>query len=504
MFLQPRQIAIIPAHGYFGGNQSVIALCWMDYLSNQHHVRIQHANNGGEVKIEGWMMDGIDENGILYMFQGCFWHGCPKCFKNQKTINPVRKLSMEELWQHTRLQIEVLRNKGYTVVEKWECDFRREIGQDAQLHQFYQLYKVHEALQPRDAFFGGRTNAIRLFFQSTEHDKIRYVDYTSLYPYVCKYAKFPIGHPVISFGDDIPSHVFGLLKCKVLPPQDLFHPVLPYRTRQKLVFPLCRTCADENHQGLCPHALPEDRALVGTWVTEELDKAVHLGYVILEKYEAWHFPSSTQYDNQSKTGGIWAECINLWLKHKQQASDWPDWCTTEEDKQRYVKEYLDHEGVQLEPDDIERNDGLRSLAKLLLNSMWGKMGQNPNKSKITYTADCSEYINMMTDDGLEISDVLHVNDQHVALMWREKSEFVQSLPHTNVVLAAFTTAHARLKLYSLLEKLQDRVLYFDTDSVVYIHNEDLWNPPLGDYLGELKTYQSSLLFLAEQRTTRTI
>ena len=114
------------------------------------------------------------------------------------------------------------------------------------------------------------------------------------------------------------------------------------------------------------------------------------------------------------------------------------------------------------------------------------MGQNPNKSKSTYIADCSEYINMMTDNDLEINGVLHVNDEHVALMWREKSEFIQSLPHTNVVLTAFTTAHARLKLYSLLEKLQDRVLYFDIDCVVYIHNEDLWNPHLGDYLGELK------------------
>ena len=116
-------------------------------------------------------------------------------------------------------------------------------------------------------------------------------------------------------------------------------------------------------------------------MTEEVDKAGNLGYIILEKYEAWHFPASTQYDNQSKTGGIWAECTKLRLKHKQEASDWPDWCRIEENKQRYVEEYLHHEDVQLEPDDIQKNDGLRSLAKLLLNSMWGKMGQSPKKSK---------------------------------------------------------------------------------------------------------------------------
>ena len=29
-------------------------------------------------------------------------------------------------------------------------------------------------------------------------------------------------------------------------------------------------------------------------------------------------------------------------------------------------------------------------------------------------------------------------------------------------------------------------MYFDTDSVVYVHDEARWNPELGDYLGELK------------------
>jgi len=37
----------------------------------------------------------------------------------------------------------------------------------------------------------------------------------------------------------------------------------------------------------------------------------------------------------------------------------------------------------------------------------------------------------------------------------------------NIFVAAFTTCHARLKLYESLEQLQQRVLYFDTDSVIY-------------------------------------
>lgn len=486
MFLEPQQIAILPTHGYYGGNQSAIALCWMDRLSLKNNIHIQHAKNGGEVRVEGWLMDGVDENNVLYLFHGCFWHGCEKCYPDRTTMNPIRQMTMSELRQHVRVQVETLRKKGHTVVEKWECDFRADITQDIELAEFYEDYKVHESLQPRDSFFGGRTNATRLFYESKDKEQIRYVDFTSLYPYVCKYSKFPIGHPVIFFGNDIPMEVFGIIKCKILPPQDLLHPVLPYRTRNKLTFPLCRTCAEQNHQTLCPHTLSEERALIGTWVTIEVDKALSLGYQILEKYEAWHFPAHTQYDRTTKTGGIWSQCIDLWLKQKQQASDWPVWCLTEADKEQYIRNYEDHEGIKLEADQIEKNEGLRSLAKLILNSMWGKMGQNPNKSKISYLSDPAEYLKMMTNDSMEITDLIFVNDEHVALRWNQKSEFIESLPNTNVVLAAFTTAHARLKLYTLLENLQDRVLYFDTDSVIYIHNEGLWNPPLGDYLGELK------------------
>ena len=122
----------------------------------------------------------------------------------------------------------------------------------------------------------------------------------------------------------------------------------------------------------------------------------------------------------------------------------------------------------------------------MLNSHWGKFGQRPNKDKLTYVADPATYIEMMTDQKIEVTDLLYINKEHIGVKWRSKEDFVEPLSNTNVVLAAYTTAQARLKLYELLERLQERVIYFDTDSAVYIHREDSWNPPLGDYLGQLK------------------
>ena len=55
-----------------------------------------------------------------------------------------------------------------------------------------------------------------------------------------------------------------------------------------------------------------------------------------------------------------------------QASGYPEGCITEEQKQLYVDEYLEMEGIQLDRAKIEYNPGMRALAKLMLNTSWGK------------------------------------------------------------------------------------------------------------------------------------
>ena len=78
-----------------------------------------------------------------------------------------------------------------------------------------------------------------------------------------------------------------------------------------------------------------------------------------------------------------------------------------------------------------------------------------------------------------------VNDETVEIQYKNKDEFVEEKDKVNIVIAAFTTAYARLKLYDLLDLLQERVLYYDTDSVIYVHEPGKPDPPLGDYLGDL-------------------
>ena len=92
---------------------------------------------------------------------------------------------------------------------------------------------------------------------------------------------------------------------------------------------------------------------------------------------------------------------------------------------------------------------------------------------------------MLTCDEQEVTGLNFVNEGLVEARWKFVNDFVETSSKTNVVIAAYTTTHARLKLYSYLECLGTRALYVDTDSVVFSVKDNEYEPPLGDYLGDL-------------------
>ena len=106
-------------------------------------------------------------------------------------------------------------------------------------------------------------------------------------------------------------------------------------------------------------------------------------------------------------------------------------------------------------------------------------------TKTPRVTEPKELFDYLDSDQYEVSEALMVNDETVELQYTNKDEFVEEKGKVNIVIAAFTTAYARLKLYDLLDLLQERVLYYDTDSVIYVHEPGKPDPPLGDYLGDL-------------------
>ena len=167
-----------------------------------------------------------------------------------------------------------------------------------------------------------------MFAKAGPDETIEYVDFTSLYPYVNKTKRYPIKHPTNIREDfeDIHNY-FGLIKCRVLPPAKLYHPVLPLRLEGKLFFPLCKQCVLDNCNK-CQHSELE-RSFYGTFTTIEVVKALEKGYRILKTKEVWHFDEMT--DSLFTEAG------------KQESSGWPSWVKTPEHQTKYIRNYYEHE-----------------------------------------------------------------------------------------------------------------------------------------------------------------
>jgi len=297
---------------------------------------------------------------------------------------------------------------------------------------------------------------------------------------------YPVGHPTIILEPGVTdlSDYFGLAQCTVLLPTELYHPVLPYRSGGKLTFPLCRKCVEteqpkplteRSHQ--CVHS-DEERCLTETWCTPKLMEAVKQGYVIKHVHEVWHF-SLTSND-------MFTSYVNTFLKIKQEASGWPEWVSHDTTKStQYVENYEKHEGIKLEIDKIKKNPR-RSLAKMMLNSFWGKYGQQGNKSQVVAITQPTCLYEIIEDDSKIVQALKIMNDEMVKIVYKKVDDEQRIQPNTNIFIACFTTCWARLKLYQDgLSKLNpQQVLYFDTDSIIYSLKAGEPTLPLGDYLSK--------------------
>ncbi|CAG2254262.1 unnamed protein product [Mytilus edulis] len=322
-------LAHVPSEGYTKRyNHSKSSIVWLEWMMKEEKMSIQHALNRGEFKIPGtkFHVDGYcQETNEVFEFLGCLWHGCKKCFPCERsgTKTSLTKQSMEELYVVTKKREKTIRELGYRYRRIWEHDFASQLKSNEGLKLFAGNLDIEERLDPRLAFFGGRTDTTKLYHKVENEDKIKYVDFTSLYPWTNKYCRYPLHHPEIITKDfeELGSY-FGLCKVKILPPRHLYHAVLPYRCHGKLTFPLCRTCADTQYQGKCTHT-EQERSITGTYATPEVMVAKEKGYRVLKLYEVWHFPDDTQYDKNTNSGGLFTDYVQLFLKIKQEASGFP-------------------------------------------------------------------------------------------------------------------------------------------------------------------------------------
>ena len=100
-------------------------------------------------------------------------------------VNPLTGEYMWALRKKTKEAEIKLKSLGLNFVEIWEHDYEKLKKTSPDLKDFLKNHEVVSRLNPRDSFYGSRTNATKLFYEG----KAKYIDFTSLYPYVNKYCR---------------------------------------------------------------------------------------------------------------------------------------------------------------------------------------------------------------------------------------------------------------------------------------------------------------------------
>ena len=233
-----------------------------------------------------------------------------------------------------------------------------------------------------------------------------YYDVNSLYPYIMKNFKMPIGEPIF-FNDhdriedrlvkddmnEIDSIFF--IEADVYVPDDLHIPVLPSVFRGKLCF-------------LTGY-------VTGIWTDKELKKALEVGCEVEEYKQALYFP---------KTDYIFKEFVETFEEMK-----------------------------------IQSDGAKRFFAKTIMNSLYGKFGMR-RKFHVLRDMEDLETIQKSGEDYSTIYNP-HYDKEMIETISYTKAKY-------RVHISAYITSLARLVLYDAIQEIQGAggdVYYCDTDSI---------------------------------------
>lgn len=239
----------------------------------------------------------------------------------------------------------------------------------------------------RNAYYGGRVEIFKMVGKD-----LKYYDVNSLYPYVMHKYSYPlIDCKNYQYTSDYIKGRLGIYNISAIAPPNLHIPVLPFRLKTKLIFPVGR---------------------VGGWYhSPEIEKAVEVGYKVNVHYG--YVFKETDY--------IFRNFVEHYYKIKKEAKG-----------------------------------SRREIAKLYLNSLYGKFGQKREQ-------DVYE-VKPHSDYNYKGTEVIY---PFAKFGIHKKKKFLTYDRYIHSEIAGLITSYARLELYSLFEKAgAQNVYYCDTDSVI--------------------------------------
>lgn len=275
----------------------------------------------------------------------------------------------------------------------------------------------------RKGYFGGRTEIYKPLFEGSSKKLLHVYDINSLYPYCMREYDFPVH--IKSRGCKFTlGETVGFVDCLVEIP-DMYCPPLPS------VQMVTSFYADDNGK----LKKRESKKLIfptgiikGSWSSLELEYAASLGVKILKVYDCMSF---------HKVIPVFKDFVNTMYDIRQKA---------------------------------EKNSVDNTLAKLVLNSCYGRMGLNRSREKLDFEAfksgenPCYEF-----------------SDGRGRAVRIAKSDYWAKNTFSHVGIAAWVTSAARIENHKNQSLLDFNVFMTDTDS--FFTTKKL---KTGGALGELK------------------
>ncbi|KAL3101740.1 hypothetical protein niasHT_022942 [Heterodera trifolii] len=420
----------------------------------------------GEANIEdtGYRVDGFWRREpplrpLAIEWMGCYYHGdVPTVFQIDDKSWLLAEL-LRILYERTmRRLFELEHTHGCELHVVWGCQWKERLRRDLELKKRFEAVFVPCPLDPRnDALRGGRTEPFKLHHVCSNDEEILCIDIVSLYPYVMKVNPFPVGNPRVLTREVLlqppttplpwtcsSNNTFrGLLLVRVLAPRLIRVPLLGYRTKDgRFTFPLCAWCADRRQQRPCQHDNYK-RSWVCAYTHVELNKALQLGYIVVDLFEVWNYD---EWDDD-----LFSKYVNTFVGLKVQATG-----------------------------------GLKGVRQMTT----GKMAQRVGFTQIKYTRTPAEFHQLLEDPTFDKLDFVHVSEHMDRVVVRKRPEFAKA-PLTNCLpVAIYVTSYARLHLYSYMEKVialeGAELLYCDTDSIYYVNKMGGRCVPEGEALGQMK------------------
>ena len=357
-------------------------------------------------------------------------------------------------------------------------------------------------------------------------------------PKIYYYLKYPetntVGCDVLREQPDTAflMSFFGFIECDITPIVPLFHPVILCSTGvyNKIDYLSALTAASYRRasQGSLftddpPVAVPGSSVTdvpCGSGGGKLIGPMSSMRRVVITSVELqeglrrrlYRVDRVYRIDEYRSSTDLFKRFIRTWLRIKITSSKCPVEPCDEEAFREFSAECQQRYGFQkpLAPEDFAAgpNVGLRNFAKLQLNSLWGKFGQRntldshfilrTGEEHARYATMCRignfvESSSSWVEFGRPPAPVADTEDHNepeggqtfgylpVKICVAKK---VNEQRSKNVAVASFVTAHARMRLWRKCFEMGERVVYHDTDSMIYEVRDDWSRVEEGHFLGE--------------------